>query len=157
MIKGRLSSIIRKIGQCSLRSQRSNNHYKRTVPKLLPPYLLKFSTNVDELWQDEINMCLEFVYLCDGGLRSVSAFQFLKCYLTRVTFWWSFPLIHRPSRFSCQILIELVNNILRYVDVSVPDYFCSRVSPFFQLSWNSNIPLFKRGRHHSDFVGYFEI
>ena len=74
MIKGRLSSIIKKIGQCSLRSQRSNNHYKRTVPKLLLLYLLKFLTNVDELWQDETNMCLEFVYLCDGGLRSVSAF-----------------------------------------------------------------------------------
>ena len=56
MIKGRLSSIIRKIGQWSLRSQRSNNHYKRTVPKLLPLYLLKFLTNVDELWQDETKL-----------------------------------------------------------------------------------------------------
>ena len=45
MIKGGLSSIIRKICQWSLRSQRSNNHYKRTVPKLLPLYLLKFLTN----------------------------------------------------------------------------------------------------------------
>ena len=78
MIKGRLSSMIRKIGEWSLRSQRSNNHYKRTVPKLLPLYLLKFLTNFDELWQDENNMCLEFVYLCDGGLRSMSAFEFLN-------------------------------------------------------------------------------
>ena len=74
MIKGMLSSIIRKIGLCSLRSQRSNNNCKRTVPKLLPLYLLKILTNFDELWQDETNMCLEFVYLCDGGLHSVSAF-----------------------------------------------------------------------------------
>ena len=74
MIKGRLSSIIRKIGQWLSRSQRSNNHYKRTVPKLLPLDLSKFLTNVDDLWQDETNMRLEFVYLCDGGLRSVSAF-----------------------------------------------------------------------------------
>ena len=41
---------------------------------MLPLYLFKIFTNVDELWQDETNMCLEFVYLCDGGLRSVSAF-----------------------------------------------------------------------------------
>ena len=27
------------------------------------------------------------------------------------------------------------------VVVSVPDYFWSRVSPFFQLSWNSHTPL----------------
>ena len=39
------------------------------------------------------------------------------------------------------------------VVVSVPDYFWSRVSPFFQLSWNSHTPLFKRGRFHSNFVG----
>ena len=84
MIKGKQSSIIRKIRQWSLRSQRSNNHYKRTVPKLLPLYLLKFLTNFYELWQDETNMCLEFVYLCDGGLRSVSAFYFLTAFLCRV-------------------------------------------------------------------------
>ena len=47
---------------------------KMTVFKLLPLYLLKFLTNFDELWQDETNMCLEFVYLYDGGLRFVSAF-----------------------------------------------------------------------------------
>ena len=74
MISERVSLIIRKIGQWSLMSQRSNNQFKRTVPKLLQIYLLKFLTNVDELWQDETNMCLEFFYLCDGGLRSVSAF-----------------------------------------------------------------------------------
>ena len=45
-----------------------------TVFKLLPLYLLNFVTNFVELQQDETNMCLEFVYLCDGGLRSVSAF-----------------------------------------------------------------------------------
>ena len=28
------------------------------------------------------------------------------------------------------------------VVVSTPDYFWSRVSPFFQLSWNSHNPLF---------------
>ena len=50
------------------------NHYKRTVLKLLPLYLLQNLTNFDELWQDETNICLEFVYLCDGGLSSVSAF-----------------------------------------------------------------------------------
>ena len=39
------------------------------------------------------------------------------------------------------------------VVVSVPDYFWLRVGPFFQLSWNSHTPL-KRGRLHSDFVGF---
>ena len=40
------------------------------------------------------------------------------------------------------------------VVVRVPDYFWSRVSPFFQLSWNSHTPLFKCGRRHSDFFGF---
>ena len=32
-------------------------------------------------------------------------------------------------------------NTVVVVAVSVPDYFWSRVSPFFQLSWNSHTPL----------------
>ena len=45
-------------------------------------------------------------------------------------------------------------NVVVVVVVSVPDYFWLRVSLFFQLSWNSHTPLFKRGRRHFDFVGF---
>ena len=106
MIKGRLSSIIRKIGQWSLRSQRSNNHYKRTVPKLLPLYLLKFLTNVDELWQDETNiyvfrMCLEW---CVYSLYFSDAFA-----LCLIGFFLSLGLVVLKCVLSLWVWLSIIN------------------------------------------------
>ena len=52
------------------------------------------------------------------------------------------------------VIIFVVEGHYNVVVVSVPDYFWSRVSPFFQLSWNSHTPRFKRGWLHYDFVGF---
>ena len=53
MIKGRLSSIARKIGHRS-RSQGSNNQKSKKNFKLLPLYLKKLLTDFDELLQDGV-------------------------------------------------------------------------------------------------------